>query len=401
MDSKTLEIIIAGGKGNRLRDITGELPKPLVPFGAENATIDFPLSNSFNSGSTQILVLTQYQADMIEQYLREKWQVIARDSGTTIKTSRSRHKGGYKHTADAVHQNKKYIERINPNLVTILYADHVYSGDYRPMYQTHIDQDADLTAGVMQVPIASATRFGVFDVNEFGKVIGIEEKPPSPKGIIGNPGYSLINLGIYVFSTDALLEALGRDANNQNSSHDFAKDVIPEMIRLNKKVIVHRFSEHPVDGQGKFYWVDIGVPDDYHRAHMDLVGPNPVYSIDNPRWPLHIVERHTETPLISPHAHILDSRVSPHSEIGEARITNSVIFPGVNVGNFAEITDAVLMQGTVVKDYTRIHRAITRGAHIGPNVYVGAFPSLNESQNITKTDRRVHIVTNNLHLPKR
>jgi len=397
MGVKTLEIIIAGGEGNRFKEVTGELPKPLVPFGDNNATIDFPLSNAFNSGSTEILVLTQYKADMIEKYLHEKWQIIAKNLGTTIKALRSRRSGGYKGTADAVYQNRSSIKRANPDLVTILYADHIYSADYRHMQQAHQGQGADITIAAMQVPIADAKRYGVLEVDEFGNVIGFEEKPEHPKGVLTNPDTSFISLGIYIFSTTALLGVLDRDAHNPHSNHDFGKNIIPEMIGQKQKVIMHRFGENPVKGLDQFYWVDIGVPDDYHRAHMDIVGPNPRYKTDIPEWPLHIVERHTETPSISPNAFILNSKVSSRSIIGESRIANSVIFPGVEVGDYTEISDSVLLPGTVVREHTRIHGAITRDAHIGPHVYVGVFPSLSDKLNVTKTGGGIYIVTKHLH----
>ena len=394
MNSKSLEIILAGGEGRRLIEVTGEdLPKPLVPFGDQSATIDHTISNAFHSGSNRILILTQYQADKLEKYIEENWTKIARDAGTEITTLRSREDGGYKHTADAVYQNRKLIERLDPDVVTILSADHIYSADYRIMQRLHEEHNADLTIAVMQVPKKEATRFGVIIVDELGNVVGFEEKSNNPKGMPTNRRTSLINLGVYVFGTKDLMQTLREDAKNPNSNHDFGQDIIPEYIKKGKKVIAYMMSNNPVSGMKKFKWFDIGVPDEYHRAHMALVGPKPQYSMNNPLWPLHIAERQVEENLLSPRADISYSKISPRARVGEARITNSVVFPGVTIADYAEISDSVILPNTTIHERSRVKNAIVRGAEVGPNVHIGVFPSLDEKRGITKTPGGVYLVT--------
>ena len=394
MTMKSLEFILAGGSGSRLGHLTGEIPKPMVPFGGDGIKIlDFTLSNAFNSGSRHMFVLTQYQAEHLENYIDTEWKKLLQDAGTSIKSIRSKPGRQYTGTANAVYQNRRQIQNLKPNLVGILSADHIYSMDYRQMYETHLQQDADLTITAMPVPLAEARRFGVLEVDVYGKVIGFEEKSPEPKPIPTNQDMCWVNLGIYAFKPKVLLQMLEEDAQDLNSNHDFGKNIIPEMISRGMKVIVYDFHLNKVDGVSFPYWADVGIPDEYHRVHMDLVGKNPKFNIRNLSWPLHIADRQTEQPSIGKNAEIVYSIVSPGATVGESRVVNSVIFPGVQIEDYAEITDSVVLPKSRIGKFARLSRTIVnKGAHVPNDLKVGLFETLNQKLGLTKTDGGIYVV---------
>jgi|SRR3989338_1267268 len=394
MTMKSLEIILAGGPGSRLGHLTGDIPKPMVPFGGDGIKIlDFTLSNAFNSGSVHILVLTQYQAEHLENYIDTEWKNLLQGAGTSIKSLRSKPGRQYTGTANAVYQNRRQIQTLKPNLVGILSADHIYSMDYRQMYETHLQQDADLTVTAMPVPLAEARRFGVLEVDNYGKVVGFQEKHQEPKPIPTNLNMCWVNLGIYAFKPKVLLQMLEEDAQDLNSNHDFGKNIIPEMISRGMKVIVYDFHLNKVDGVSFPYWADVGIPDEYHRVHMDLVGKNPKFNIRNLSWPLHIADRQTEQPSIGKNAEIVYSIVSPGATVGESRVVNSVIFPGVQIEDYAEITDSVVLPKARIGKFARLSRTIVnKGAHVPNDLKVGLFETLNQKLGLTKTDGGIYVV---------
>lgn len=395
---KSLEIILAGGPGSRLGHLTGEISKPMVPFGGGDIKIlDFAVSNAYNSGSLHILVLTQHQAEHLENYIDSEWKNLLQDAGTSIKSLRSKPGRPYTGTANAVYQNRRQIQNLKPNLVGILSADHIYSMDYRQMYETHLQQDADLTITAMPVPLAEARRFGVLDVDLYGKVTGFEEKPQEPKPIPTNPDMCWANLGIYAFKSKVLLQMLEEDAQNPNSNHDFGKNIIPEMINRGMKVLVYDFHLNKVEGVAVPYWADVGIPDEYYRVHMDIVGKNPKFNIRNHSWPLHIADRQAEQPLVDANAEVIDSVVSSGATIGESRVVNSVIFPGVQIGNYAEITDSVVLPKAKIGEFARLSKVIVnRGTHVQNDLKVGLFGTLNQRLGLTRTDGGIYVVGVNL-----
>lgn len=397
VQTKTLEMILAGGRGTRLGDLTGSTPKPLVPFGGNNRIIDFVLSNAFNSGSKTIFVLTQHHADQLEHYIDEVWRNLLQDAGTTIKSLRSKPGSPYTGTANAIYQNLSPIKDLKPSLVGILSADHIYSMDYRQMYQAHQEQDADLAIAAMQVPPRDARRFGVLEVDTYGKVVGFEEKPSEPKPIPTNKEMCWINLGIYSFKPRALIQMLEEDAKNPNSTHDFGKDIIPEMIQRGMKVIVYNFNLNKVGGVSVPYWADVGIVDDYYRVHMDLVGKTPKFNIRNLSWPIHIADRQTEQPSLSKNAEVIDSIVSPGAIIGESRVVKSVIFPGVSIEDYAEITHSVVLPNVSVGKFARLaNSVVNKGVHVSNDLRVGVFDTLNLQLGLRRTAGGIYVVGTNL-----
>ena len=397
VQTKTLEIILAGGRGTRLGDLTGSTPKPLVPFGGDNKIIDFVLSNAFNSGSAHIFVLTQHHAEQLEHYIDGAWRNLLQDAGTTIKSLRSKSGSPYTGTANAVYQNIAQVRDLKPGLVGVLSADHIYSMNYWQMYETHLGQDADLTIAAMPVPLRDARRFGVLEVDDYGKVVGFEEKPSEPKPLPTNQEMCWINLGIYTFKPRALTQMLEEDAKNSNSTHDFGKDVIPEMIRRGMKVIVYNFTENKVPGVSVPYWADVGIPEDYYRVHMDLVGKTPKFNVRNPSWRMHIADRQTKQPSLHKNAEVIYSIVSPGATIGESRVVNSVIFPGVRIDDFTEITGCVVMPDAIVGRFARLANVVVnRGVHIPKDLRVGLFNTLNEQLGLRKIDGGIYVVSKDL-----
>ena len=358
--SKTtcVAMILAGGQGSRLGALTKKIAKPAVPFGGKYRIIDFPLSNCANSGIDKVGVLTQYRPLELHNYLGtgDAWDLDKSDGGVFILPPYARDKGAdwYKGTADAIYQNLNFIDMIDPEYVLVLSGDHIYTMDYAKMLAAHRANKADATIGVFEVPWDEAPRFGIMNTDEKdGRIVEFEEKPAKPKS-------NLASMGIYIFNRDFLDKYLKEDATDDNSSHDFGKNIIPTMLKDEARMYSYAFEG---------YWKDVGTIESLWQANMDLLQDEPPFSFTS-AWKIY-----SNNPSLPPHylgrdAKVTCSMLNEGSRImGE--VDHSVLFSGVKIGKGAKVTNSVIMPFTVVEENAVIDHAIvaqncviSAGAHV-------------------------------------
>ena len=355
---EVVAMLLAGGQGSRLGVLTKKIAKPAVPFGGKYRIIDFPLSNCANSGIEAVGVLTQYQPLVLNEYIGngQPWELDGMNSGVTCLSPYESKKGSewYSGTANAIYQNISYIDRYNPEYVVVLYGDHIYKMDYADMIKFHKEHDAACTIAVIDVSLEEASRFGILNTNEDGSIYEFEEKPAHPKS-------TNASMGIYVFSWKELRKYLIEDAENENSSNDFGKDVLPAMLNAGERMFAY-----PFEG----YWKDVGTVESLWDANMDLLDPNlkldlrDIYS-KNPMFPPHYV---SET------ASIKNSNVSDGC-IVEGEVENSILFPGVKIEKGAKVDYSIIMPNTVVKANADIkYSIVSENTVIGCNAVIGGNP---------------------------
>ena len=358
--SKTtcVAMILAGGQGSRLGALTKKIAKPAVPFGGKYRIIDFPLSNCANSGIDKVGVLTQYRPLELHNYLGtgDAWDLDKSDGGVFILPPYARDKGAdwYKGTADAIYQNLNFIDMVDPEYVLVLSGDHIYTMDYAKMLAAHRANKADATIGVFEVPWDEAPRFGIMNTDEKdGRIVEFEEKPAKPKS-------NLASMGIYIFNRDFLDKYLREDATDDNSSHDFGKNIIPKMLKDKARMYSYAFEG---------YWKDVGTIESLWQANMDLLQDEPPFSFTS-AWTIY-----SNNPSLPPHylgkeAKVTCSMLNEGSMImGE--VDHSVLFSGVKIGKGAKVTNSVIMPFTVIEENAVIDHAIvaqnciiSAGAHV-------------------------------------
>jgi glucose-1-phosphate adenylyltransferase len=346
---RTLAVLLAGGVGSRLHPLTQDRAKPGVPFGGKYRIIDFTLSNCYHSGLRQVLVLTQYKSQSLQQHLRDGWSIYNPGIGEYITAVPPQMRTGeswYVGTADAVYQNLYLLERSNADRVIILSGDHIYRMDYAAMIKFHCDNFADATIACMKVPVREASEFGVIGVNEDNKIVEFLEKPAEPPTVPGDPNHSLASMGIYIFSRTLLCRLLREDHNNPNSSKDFGKDILPKLIHTHE-VYGYDFADEGGRVRGEPYWRDVGTIDSFFEAHKDMLKANPPLDLYQRDWSIRTTEKQ------APPARTLDSVDGTKSEIENAMmgsgvivsggvVKNSVLSRNVRVGQNASVHDGVL-----------------------------------------------------------
>ena len=375
---EVVAMLLAGGQGSRLGVLTKKIAKPAVPFGGKYRIIDFPLSNCANSGIEAVGVLTQYQPLVLNEYIGngQPWELDGMNSGVTCLSPYESKKGSewYSGTANAIYQNISYIDRYNPEYVVVLSGDHIYKMDYADMIKFHKEHDAACTIAVIDVSLEEASRFGILNTNEDGSIYEFEEKPAHPKS-------TNASMGIYVFSWKELRKYLIEDAENENSSNDFGKDVLPAMLNAGERMFAY-----PFEG----YWKDVGTVESLWDANMDLLDPNlkldlrDIYS-KNPMFPPHYV---SET------ASIKNSNVSDGC-IVEGEVENSILFPGVKIEKGAKVDYSIIMPNTVVKANADIkYSIVSENTVIGCNAVIGGNPEDAED----KDKLGIAVIGDDLHI---
>ena len=373
-----LAMILAGGEGTRLQPLTVTRSKPAVPFGGSYRLIDFVLNNFVNSDFLRIYVLTQFKSQSLYLHMKKGWNLTG-ITGRFIDPIPAQMRMGkrwYDGTADAIYQNLGFVELSAPDHVCIFGSDHIYKMDIRQMLDFHKEKKAVLTVAAIQVPIAEAHLFGIIEVDETGRMIGFEEKPTHPKSLPNDPNYALASMGNYVFETHTLYAELTSDAENENSSHDFGRDIIPDLYPR-AAVYVYDFSGNKVEGEKtEVYWRDVGNIDTYWQAHMDLVSDNPPFSLYNRKWPLH-----TYYPPLPPatfvdttehRASISHSLISAGCYIQGSTIERSVMGFRCNLASGSHIEESVLLGDVKIGEGCRIRRAIIdKHVEIAPGVVIG------------------------------
>lgn len=377
----TLALVLSGGRGSRLKQLTDWRAKPAVPFGGKFRIIDFPLSNCVNSGIRRVAVLTQYKAHSLIKHIQLAWGAnhMARDEFVELLPAQQRinEKSWYSGTADAVYQNIDILRTHDAEYILVLAGDHIYKMDYGPMIAYHVEKDADLTIGCIEVPIPEATAFGVMGVDGAGRVNMFLEKPEHPPEMPNMPGYALASMGIYVFNTKFLFEQLIRDADDPNSDHDFGKNVIPRVIQ-NYQVFAYPYREMQTGKQA--YWRDVGTIDSYWAANLELIGVTPDLNLYDTEWPIwtHQVQLPPAKFVFDEDGRrgmAVDSMVSGGCIISGATVRHSLLFSNVVVREQASVTHSVILPNVVINERAKVQKAvIDKGCVIPEGMVIGFDP---------------------------
>lgn len=358
--NKMIAMILAGGRGTRLYELTKKIAKPAVYFGGKYRIIDFPLSNCANSGIDVVGVLTQYESVLLNSYAAagQRWGLDSNDSGVYVLPPREKEDAAfaeYRGTADAISQNIDFIDNQDPDYVLILSGDHIYKMDYSKMLAFHRAHEADATIAVLPVPMKEASRFGIMNTDEEARIIEFEEKPAQPKS-------NLASMGIYIFNWKQLRKKLSADMKDECSSHDFGKDIIPSMLAEGSRLFAWRFEG---------YWKDVGTVDSLWEANMDLLDPNDPLDLSDPSWKIYTEDISTVPHFIGRQAKLRRAYVNQGCVI-EGMVENSVLFTNVSVAQDARISDSVLMPDVEVGQGAKVRRCIVMaGVKIGAGAVVG------------------------------
>ena len=359
-----LAMILAGGRGSRLHDLTNKVAKPAVSYGGKYRIVDFPLSNCANSGIDIVGVLTQYESILLNSYVAagRRWGLDAKNSGVFVLPPREKADANldvYRGTADAISQNIDFIDTYEPEYVLILSGDHIYKMDYADMLAQHKANNADATIAVIGVPMDEASRFGIMNTNESGRIIEFEEKPPVPKS-------NLASMGIYIFNWKLLRQMLVEDMVNENSHHDFGKDIIPRLLNDGRNLYAYNF---------KGYWKDVGTIDSLWEANMDLLDDKNELDLGDSSWKIYTEDMTTLPQYVGANADIKRAYITQGCVI-DGEVKNSVLFTSTKVGTNAKVFDSVLMPNAIVEDGAVVNRAlIADGVRIGKGAVVGSADS--------------------------
>jgi glucose-1-phosphate adenylyltransferase len=373
----TLALVLAGGRGSRLRQLTLWRAKPAVPFGGKFRIIDFPLSNCMNSGIRMIGVITQYKAHSLIQHIQQGWGFLRGEFGEFIELLPAQQRiepSWYAGTADAVYQNLDIIRTHKPEYVLVLAGDHVYKMDYGPMIAHHVERGADMTVGCIEVPLEQAKAFGVMSIQEDGRVIEFNEKPASPHPMPGSPDLALASMGIYIFNTHFLFEQLIKDADETYSTHDFGHDIIPTMIKK-YRVFSYPFRESQ-SGQSA-YWRDVGTVDAFWEANLELIGVLPELNLYDEEWPIWTYQEQLPPAKFvfdddDRRGMAVDSMVSGGCLISGAAVRHSLLFSNVRVKSYTVLQDVVALPNVRIGRNCRIKRAvIDKGCEIPDGMVIG------------------------------
>lgn len=380
---KALVMILAGGEGKRLFPLTRDRAKPAVPFGGRYRIIDFVINNFINSGFYKIKILTQYKSDSLNQHIARSWPVSSiLGQYIDLVPAQMRTDGNwYKGTADAVFQNLTHINDENPTQVCVFGGDHIYRMDVSQMMRFHKSNNADLTISAIPIPISEASEFGIIEVDENWRLTGFQEKPQTtPKSIPNRPDVCLASMGNYIFNRTELVNEVIEDSKDENSAHDFGKNIIPKMLKEGKRVYVYDFSKNEYEGMSdseRGYWRDVGSIDSYWQANMDLLDYNPELNLYSEDWPLRtynynfppakfIWEEGDRVGMAT------NSMVSEGCIISGGSISRCILSPKVRINSFSNVTDSILMENVNVGRYSEIRKAIIdKNVNIPPYTKIG------------------------------
>ncbi len=388
----TLAIILAGGRGERLKQLTLKRAKPATPFGGKYRIIDFPLSNCVNSGIRQICVLTQYKAHDLILHIQKGWGYLRGEFGEFVELVPAQQQQGeqwYIGTADAVHQNLDIIEAHNPEHVLVLAGDHIYKMDYGPMIAAHVELEADVTVGCVEVPAQRAREFGVVTVSEDQRISKFTEKPERPDTLAGRPDVTLASMGIYVFKREFLAKILAEDAADPNSFHDFGRNIIPNTIDSHR-VFAFKFEDTATGAQR--YWRDVGNVDAFYEANMELVYVSPELNLYDEKWPIWTYQEQKPPAKFildedGRRGYAVNSMVSAGCIVSGAQVRSSVLFSDVRVNEQSVVDHSVVLPSTRVGRNCRIRHAV-----IGENCVIPDGLVIGENRDI---DEERFFVTNN------
>jgi len=388
----TVALILAGGRGSRLKNMTDWRAKPAVPFGGKFRIIDFPLSNCMNSGIRKIGILTQYKSDSLIRHIQQGWGFLRGEFGeyVDLMPAQQRHSedSWYAGTADAIFQNIDILRSRDPEHILVLAGDHIYKMDYGAMLADHVAKRADLTIGCIEVSLEEATAFGVMDVDDYRRVKAFVEKPENPPLMPGRTDTALASMGIYIFNSQFLFEQLIKDADNPESSHDFGHDIIPAVI---KDHIVNAYPFLDLQSGAQSYWRDVGTIDAYWAANMELIGVKPDLNLYDKTWPIWTYQEQTPPAKFvfdedERRGTAIDSMVSGGCVVSGATVRHSLLFSNVRVNSYSIVQDSIVLPDVVIGRHCRITKAIIeKGCDIPEGTVIG--------ENLEEDAERYHVST--------
>jgi len=380
LTKNTVAIILAGGRGSRLKNLTDWRAKPAVQFGGKFRIIDFPLSNCINSGIRRINVATQYKAQSLIQHIQRGWGFLRGEFNeyvNIIPAQQRLSEDWYKGTADAVYQNIDLLKEDNGEYVLILAGDHIYKMDYGKMLATHVNSNADMTIACINVSLEDAKGFGVVTVDETDKVVEFTEKPANPQAMPSDPTQAFASMGIYIFNAKFLYEQLIRDAGQPNSTHDFGADIIPYIIKK-YRIQAHRFTDSCINAKSNnYYWRDVGTIDAYWEANMELTKVIPELNLYDREWPIWTYQEQLPPAKFvfkdeGRTGKATDSLVSGGCLISGSCVTSSVLFSDVHVDDFCSIEGAVILPKSTINRHVILKNVvIDRGCYIPEGMQIG------------------------------
>lgn len=365
MMTDTIAFLLAGGQGTRLHPLTADRAKPAVPFGGKYRIIDFTLTNCLHSGVRRILVLTQYKSHSLNKHLRDGWSIFNPELGEYITTVPPQMRMGdnwYLGTADAIYQNLYLLERSKAKWVLILSGDHIYRMDYAPMLGFHMQNAADVTVACMEVPVASATQFGIMSLSHDGQITQFSEKPAQPDTVPGKSDVSLASMGIYIFSYETLVAALKADHDDATSQHDFGRNIIPKLLATSR-VFGYRFGGEVGRVSPDRYWRDVGTIDSYYEANMDLLKPIPPMNLYQRDWPIRTYAGQYPPARNAPgefgaEGISINSIICSGVVIQGGLVQASILFNNVTVDEEAQVENALLFEGVSIGKGAKIKNCI-------------------------------------------
>lgn len=376
----TLALILAGGRGSRLKQLTMWRAKPAVPFGGKFRIIDFPLSNCVNSGIRKVGILTQYKAHSLIQHVQRGWGFMRGELGEFVELLPAQQRletSWYAGTADAIYQNIDIIRTHNPEYVLILAGDHIYKMDYGTMLADHVQAGADITVGCMEVPLDQASAFGVMAVDEDRNIIEFAEKPEDPTPLPGRDDVALASMGIYIFRTEVLIDELLIDADSATSSHDFGGDIIPGVISR-RRITAFPFQKDPTGNDA--YWRDVGTVDSFWEANLELIGVSPELNLYDRQWPIWTYQDQLPPAKFvfddeGRRGMAVDSMLAGGCIVSGSGVRHSLLFSDVHVHSYSEIEDAVVFPNVEIGRRSTINKAvIDKGCVVPPGTQIGVDP---------------------------
>ncbi len=398
----TLAMILAGGRGARLRQLTDWRAKPAVPFGGKFRIIDFALSNCMNSGIRRIGVVTQYKAHSLIRHIQRGWGFLRGEFNEFVElmpASQRKEEAWYRGTADSIYQNVDIIRAHSPELVLILAGDQVYKMDYGPMLAQHVALGSDVTVGCIEVPVSRASSFGVMAVDGEDRIVDFAEKPDDPQPIPGDARHALASMGIYVFNTDFLMAQLSRDAENLASTHDFGRDVIPH-VAAHHRAHAHRLSASCIrdSSESEPYWRDVGTVDAYWEANLELTKVTPALNLYDADWPIWTYQEQVPPAKFvfddpGRRGVAMDSLVAGGTIISGALVERSLLFTNVFVHSYSHIQDSVILPDVSVGRSCRLQRAVVdKGCELPEGLVVGEEP-IEDARRFHRTPEGVTLIT--------
>lgn len=400
---RAIALVLAGGRGSRLKQLTDRRAKPAVHFGGKYRIVDFALSNCINSGIRRIYVLTQYKSHSLLRHLQRGWGIFRSEANEFVDLLPAQQRIDeamwYRGTADAIYQNIDILEAEGPEFILVLAGDHVYKMDYAAMLYDHCERGAEVTVGCVEVPRTEATQFGVMHVDEDDRVVDFLEKPADPPSIPGRPDTALASMGIYIFNARFLYDQLRRDAADLHSSHDFGKDIIPYLVPRTR-VLAHSLTRSGIisEGQSKPYWRDAGTIDSYWEANLELTTVTPALDLYDDFWPIH-----THQVQLPPAKFIwdagdrrgmaIDSLVAGGCIVSGGMVKSSLLFSSVRVNSYARLEGAVVLPHCNIGRHARLKNCIIdSGCDIPEHLVVGEDP-VEDARRFERTEKGIVLIT--------